>query len=397
LLYRSISAFCIGVLTTAPALCRAADCPDCDAPAAFAVSSSYTGEVWRQMSGGIAAGVRYLDNLDLTAILDGEQLLGLKGFDALARVLYSNGHVFSDELVGAAQGVSNIEASGAVRLYELWSEWRPGSADRSVRFGLYDLNSEFDSIETAALFLQPSQGIGADFAQSGANGPSVFPVTSLALRIEKSFGGLSLRAAVLDGVPGAHGDPDRSGIALSKREGALLVGEMNYGFAAGARVGAGHWQYTAAFDDLVATDAVGVPRQRHDNAGTYVLFESAPIFARSSEQGLRLFMRHGFAEPSVNAFERYYGGGVVYEGLLRHQDRLGIAVAVVEVGGPFRRAQEALGISTAQHEINCELTYRLDVTDWLALQPDVQYFRHPGMNPERDATWVFGIRFEVSR
>jgi porin len=53
-----------------------------------------------------------------------------------------------------------------------------------VKIGLYDLNSEFDVIEAAALFLNPSHGIGPDFAQSGRNGPSIFPVTSLAIRGE---------------------------------------------------------------------------------------------------------------------------------------------------------------------------------------------------------------------
>src|SRR5256885_13040871 len=51
---------------------------------------------------------------------------------------------------GDAQGVSNIEATRAARLFELWSEWAIG-ADESLRVGLYDFNSEFDSNATGAL------------------------------------------------------------------------------------------------------------------------------------------------------------------------------------------------------------------------------------------------------
>src|SRR3546814_14116465 len=103
---------------------------------------------------------------------------------------YNNGRSISD-LAGDVQAVSNIETGvRALRLYEAWIDQKIGDA-ASVRIGLYDLNSEFDALDTAGFFVSSTHGIGTDFAQSGRNGPPLFPATSLEL------GRASCRASVL--------------------------------------------------------------------------------------------------------------------------------------------------------------------------------------------------------
>jgi porin len=114
---------------------------------------------------------------------------------------------------------------------------RPGS--RFGEVGLYDLNSEFDKIEAAALFLNPSHGIGPDFSQSGRNGPSIFPITSLGLRGEyKPAEHWLIRAAVLDAVPGDPERPERTAVKLG--DGALAVLELN-SLGERTRAAVGHW------------------------------------------------------------------------------------------------------------------------------------------------------------
>ena len=48
--------------------------------------------------------------------------------------------------------------------------------------GRYDLNSEFYRLQSASLFLNSSFGIGPEFSQSGLEGPSIFPNTSVGAR-----------------------------------------------------------------------------------------------------------------------------------------------------------------------------------------------------------------------
>jgi carbohydrate-selective porin OprB len=92
---------------------------------AIDVSIAYTGEILGNTRGGVGRGARYLDNLDVTLTIDAERAFGWRAATLFAYGLYNNGRPFSDDLVGAAQGVSNIETGvRAARLYEAWIEQR---------------------------------------------------------------------------------------------------------------------------------------------------------------------------------------------------------------------------------------------------------------------------------
>lgn len=366
-------------------------CVDCEDRDAVAVEAIYTGEIWRQASGGVATGTRYLDNLDVTFDVDGERLAGLEGMQLFAYLLYNNGEGFCDELAGAAQCVSNIEASEALRLYEFWTQWRFGTAEQSLRFGLYDLNSEFDSIETAGLFLNPSHGIGPELAQTGENGPSIFPVTSLGARFARSWGSWSAQVAMLDAVPGDVDRPSRTTIRLSREEGALCIGEANYRWPA-ARVGLGYWEYSQQFERIGAGEA----SPRDSNAGAYAIAEGSVLSNESSK--LDVFARAGVTNANINAVDRYFGTGAVYTRLAGEREhRIGLAIAIAELGQPYRRLEAAEGNVIEARESIVELTYRVNISDWFDVQPDVQYIRSPGGNPQLDDGWAIGLRVEAGR
>ena len=140
----------------------------------------YTGEVLSNLAGGLESGSRYLDNLDLELEFEIADTIGFGAGTVFVRGLYNNGSTFSDELVGDLQVVSNIDAGRSWRIFEFWYE--VGDAPWSLRTGLYDLNSEFDTNETGSVFLNSSHGIGSEIGQTGENGPSIFPVSSLGLR-----------------------------------------------------------------------------------------------------------------------------------------------------------------------------------------------------------------------
>ena len=150
---------------------------------AVSLSAVYTADIRGNVTGGIARGTRYLDNLDLQVAIDSDKLVGWRGAHLFAYAIYNNGVEFSSSLVGDAQTVSNVETDvQAFRLFEAWVEQDIGR-NGSIKAGLYNLNSEFDTTQSGGFFLLSSHGIGPDFSQSGRNGPSIFPVTSLAVRL----------------------------------------------------------------------------------------------------------------------------------------------------------------------------------------------------------------------
>ena len=368
-------------------------------PPALDVSVLYTADVWRNARGGLRKGWRYLDNLDVTLTIDAGRAFGWENATIFLYGLYNNGESLSDDLIGDAQVVSNIDAGvRAARLYEAWVEQRLMGDRLSLKAGLYDLNSEFDTTDSGGLFLNSSHGIGPDFSQSGENGPSIFPVTSLAFRVEYELGEKWLaRAAVLDGVPGDPDRPRRTAIKLGGGDGALLVGELNY-LDDRTKLAAGAWRYTSRFEDILATQLTGEPVERSGNDGVYALAErKLSSEAGDPDQGLSGRLRFGLADARFNPIRSYAGGGLVYTGPIagRDEDQLGIAVARIRFGERYRRAAALAGEALEAGETNIELTYRMALTPWLTLQPDLQYVLSPGgVRGRRDALAI-GFRTEI--
>ncbi|MEX6634801.1 carbohydrate porin, partial [Hyphococcus lacteus] len=183
---------------------------------ALAFELDYTSDLWGNASGGSQTGVRYLNNVDATLAVDLDTLGVIPNTTVFVYGLYNNGEAFSGDLVGDAQVVSNIEAPvEAVRLYEAWIEHEFLNGLASLKAGLYDVNSEFDALETSSLFINSAHGIGTDIGQTGENGPSIFPITSLGVRgafqVSEQW---TVRAAILDATPGNPSALKRTSVSL---------------------------------------------------------------------------------------------------------------------------------------------------------------------------------------
>ena len=359
-------------------------------------SAVYTAELRANVNGGVEQGARYLDNLDLQVAVDAERVLGWRGARLFAYAIYNNGRSLS-ELAGDFQTISNIETGiRAARLFEAWIEQDLGGRG-SLKAGLYNLNSEFDTTQSGGLFLLSSHGIGPDFSQSGRSGPSIFPKTSLALRGEAALDGHWLvRAAILDGVPGDPDHPRRTAIKLSAQDGALLVAELNY-LRGGTKAGIGTWGYTARFDPITSSNT---PLSGRGNKGAYIFAEHRLIGDRGDDAaGLAGWLRFGLADARYNPVHRYIGGGLVYSGLSksRGDDQIGLSFALADFGRRYRAAQRNEGVDAGGREIVFEAVYNAVLTSWLSAQPDVQYIIGPSGNHRvRDAV-VIGVRLKIGR
>ncbi len=388
----------------------------------------YTVEAVSILSGGRETGEAYLGNIDLIA----ELAYPAHGLTFFAYGLGNHGDSPS-ALVGDFQVVSNIDAPEALRLFEAGVEKDFSGPRLSLLAGLYDLNSEFDVVETGGLFLNSSFGIGPEYSQSGRAGPSIFPVTSLALRgIWRPRGELYLQAAVLDAVPGDPDDPTATAVRLSSEEGAMIAAEAGWypnstgnavadlhppkrddvsaqpgpdlqpvdtrivgrSFAppdGRGKVALGLWYYTRPFPEILDP-----ADERHVRPGVYALAEG-PVRGQAGQPGsVALFGRAGWADPRVHRLSAYTGGGAVYTGLLpgRNADLTGIGVATAWNGGPYLDAAELAALPVTSTETAIELTYRIEAERW-ALQPDLQWIVNPDMRRDVENAWVLGIRLEA--
>lgn len=375
---------------------------------------AYTGEVVAVPAGGLDQGVRYLDNVDVTATIRSGSLVGWSGLTVHAYGLGNQGGAPS-ALVGDAQVTSDIEAPMSWRVYEAWLQQTLGTR-ASVLVGLYDLNTEFDVNRTGSLFLNSAHGIGTAFGLSGRNGPSIFPVTSLTVRLRVRVARRGyVQAAVLDGVPGDPSDPgstvvrfSNDGVLAASEAGVYLGGtapsraamvDRTAGVDTPVKLAVGGWAYTTPFRPWPQVNRPGVvPGAGRGSAGAYFLAEGHLLREPGTDgQGLSGFGRVGWANDRFNRFSQYLGAGLVYTGLVsgREADQMGLAVATAVNGEAYEVAQRRAGRPVTDAEVNVEVTYAAAVRPWLTVIGDLQYVVNPDTNPSLSNALVGGTRVVV--
>ena len=380
-------------------------------PSPFTVGVAYTGELFGNISGGVNTGVRYLDNIDVDLTVDLESVVGVPDSKLFFYGLGNQGGSIS-ELAGDVQGISNIEAENSWRLYEAWVEQIFPRANTSFLLGLYDLNSEFDVNQTGALFINSSHGIGPEFGISGVLGPSIFPYTSLGGRLKVNpLKGLTLKAAVLDGIPSDPANTEGTNIFIRENDGALLSAEVSYTsgenqlepsnrhnfLVRGAgplnqyRFVVGGWLYTRSRAGWIEDD------QR--DQGLYATVETR-LYSEEADaaQGLAGFVRLGLANGKINRFSGYTGAGLVYTGLFnkRSEDQAGMAVAVPWSSPDYQAVVETPNLSPADYEMNVEVTYRFVFSANIQFQLDAQYVINPNTLLNNDNAFLAGTRLLFS-
>lgn len=358
-------------------------------PPGVELSATYTGEAWRNLQGGLRRGSVYIENLEGAIELDAERALGWKRASLRVSAFWNDNDTLSETFVGDLQAVSGKDAAGGVRLYEAWV--RQAFDDGAVKLGVIDLNSELGVNKTALIFANGAQGLGLDLAQVGHNGPSVFPATGLGLLGEVRIKGhWTAKVGAFDGLPRGFEPPRQSFLRLDPKDGVLAIAELTHESDDEARFAVGIWRHTGKLD------AMDSSRGRASSTGGYALVE-APL-ARWGERRLDSFMRLGLADPETEEIAAAYSAGLVLSApLLGFEDEaLGLGFTSVQTGRPHRRGQARLGRALNKHETAVELTYRAQVTPWLAVQPDVQYVINPGADPALKNALVIGLRFEVA-
>lgn len=380
------------------------------------------GDLMSNTSGGIEQESAMIQLSTLKMLLDAEKILGIKGMNVLASALQSNGESIS-ALAGDVQGISNIEAEQTIRLYELWIQQNFWSERISVLGGLYDINSEFDFMESASLFVQSSHGLGGEFAASGLIGPPTFPIGGLGGRLKiLPSPNFYLKAGVFDGVSGKLNSLKHADFSWNRENGSLFiteVGLLTFGSSLSPqgsdlttlqnrrhigrevssdyklKLALGAWSYSKNYLDARYEPDIINPSANENDKGVYLIadLKVSPNSSKAYQQ-LSIFMRIGYADSEVSRFRAYRGGGITYKGFVPGDPNgmLGISVASVQNS----RVYSDLFPLSDKHETAFELTYLTKVIPWLNIQPHVQYIINPGTSEELDPALVIGLRTDIT-
>ena len=357
------------------------------------LSFVYKGEFSRVFSGGVDSQNSYLENLDIKLAIDAEKAMNWTGASFFLYGLGDRGSQPTNSPsfnVGDLQGVSNIETSrSAFKLYEAWYQQKFWDGKASVLLGLHDLNSEFYVTDTSTLFFNSSFGIGNEMAQTGVNGPSIFPTTTTAVRLQiEPTPWFYFQVASFNAQAGDPEASEDSHLRSFGNDGTLLISEAGFVSDIDGNAGkysVGTWGYDHSFAHLNNSG------EHNKSVGSYLLIDH-PL-----SQNQSVFLRYGVASQETNAVHSNLSGGYVIKDPfhLNEQDRMGVAFAQASLGDAYREALSAEGSESEAQETTYELNYRFHVLPGLVLQPDYQYIVNPsGLKASKDAHYG-ALRVEI--
>jgi len=375
-----------------------------------AFTASYVGEVWANVQGGIKRGATY-DGVFLPQLdVDLDKLIGWHGASMRASMIQGHGPSLSQGWVGNLLGMSGfVVVPPATRLYNFWLQQNLFDDVLSVRLGLMNVDAEFMISPTAGLFMNTTFGWPAWTGFDLPGGGPAYPLSAPAVRVrlQPSTDGPYLQATVFTGDPTGHGGSNSlstaipSGTVVSFQGGAFIIAEAGYAVNQGkdakgppAEFKLGGWYHTShRFQDqrydtvgisLASPASSGVPRDHIGNWGIYAVADAA--LYQTENGGLSGFVRIGGSPGDRNLLSFYVDGGLTYKGLIpgRGDDTAGIGFAYARVGRNARgldsdvRTFDDPLYPVRDQEVLLEISYQIQVTPWLTLQPDLQRIFHPG-------------------
>jgi porin len=378
-------------------------------------TGTYTSLPWYNVSGGIKSGFAYNDNVDLSTTIQFGNILDWDNNAIIYIYGIGNNGGSVSSLTGDYQGASNIEALQSFKLFEVWGQKNFKEGRFSLLFGMYNLNSEFDIINPATFFINSSFGMGAEYAQSGENGPSSFPYSSVGVRATARIDENKIvKVAVLDGVSGDPQRPLRNTQKYTTSDGLLIATELTIftdknhernaqnidrkDISRWIKVGRnkeendynrlniGGWYYTSQFVELLDSTVAS-----KGNGGMYIGYQQ--YFSINPEKGryISLFGRAGFANPSYNRLGTALSGGIVFHELIRN-DQIGLAFTSAINGDSYRSIMPM----DEKAETAIELTYTSFLTSFLTVQPDIQYIINPNTDKSLSNALSFALLAQIS-
>lgn len=375
-------------------------------------------EVWANVTGGGKQGVSYNGLTTGKIAVDLEKLMGWSGAQFLVEGFYIHNHGPSRSLVGNMQLVSNLEATPSVKLYDLWLDQKLFDGKLSVRFGQEGANDEFMDTVFAGLFINSSFGFpgmaAAVLPSGGPNYPLATPFVRLQYNATDQF---TLLGGVYNGDPApvGTGDPqirDRNGTAFRLDDHIFAIGETQYQADPDASPGLpttyriGGWYSSSNYADqrfdtagglLASPTSTGITRQHTGDWAFYGIVDQT-VWRRpdTKDQGIGVFLAvmGGPGDRNLSNFSIEGGMNWLAPFPERPGDIFGFAVTYLGISPAaraFSRDRVSFGgsaTSYASNETVLELTYQAPITDWLTLQPDLQYV----INPNAGIPGAFGPR-----
>lgn len=316
---------------------------------------------------------------NLSLDLDFDKMEAIKG--GKFHILYQVGNkgINSMEFLNSYSDASSYDPMKSInQISELYYEQSIKDDLFNLKIGKQDANADFQALDTGFEFLNLS------FSYLDNTPMPLFPSQQMGVRarlklpnefyIQNGFydGNLTIGANPKSFFTGKNHYFNMTEVYkltdFKGKEGKYLIGD---------------WIKTGKYESYKN-------KTERNNYGIYAGFEQKLTNRfEDNSGGLSLFGQFGYARNSINDVPYYGGGGLVFKGITkkRKEDSIGLAFGWHQ----FDRELHKLEHKTAEKVI--ELFYKIKLTEFLYIQPDVQYIIKPN-GTDKNAL-VFGVRSNI--
>ena len=327
-----------------------------------------------------------LGHADLAVTVDTKKLGLWDGGTLYALVQNNHGNRGITTAVGSAQPVTNLEADPYTQLTELFLEQTALDERLRIRIGKQDANRDFGTPRFGGNF------INNNFGMYPTSPLPSYPTTGLGAIVSATpVAWLTGKAALYEGSPDIGGlgltTAFESGAGYTLVGGAAATHHFGPADRDGGTTSAGAWWRSGDVMEI----GTAMPQTFSDNAGWFVQHDERIYLHPTNPddpRGLTVILRASWARPDRNAVTRYAGGSAAWHGIgPRRNDTAGVGA------GTFRVAEPLAGSAGPRDEWFVEAFYKLRLTNFISLQPDLQWFHHPG--GDGADTTVLGLRLRL--
>ncbi|MEM7009405.1 MAG: carbohydrate porin [Thermodesulfobacteriota bacterium] len=374
---------------------------------------TYMADVQGNPVGGKRKGFAYFHNIGLDLLVHTRKLFGWHGGRFHISASQRSGKSLTKRDIGNTFDVAQLCCGRTFKLVDLSYQQAFFGHRLNIRFGRIAGGDEFLSSPLYWLFVQ--NGIDGNPVGIFFNvGFSAYPNATWGARIKTRP---TKNSYIMSGVYNAN--PDRT---KNKHHGAdfgfdgpyLVIAEAGYhlnsylnstGLPGNYKIG-GYYQ-SGDFTNFTDPDS-----PKDGNYGFYILldqmiYREQDQLGNRTDQGLHPFVSLLFAPDSeINTFPFFMNGGVVYKGLIpgRNNDYAGFAI----VYGKYSNKISSTKISPTEFTLTSEITgtedfemvlewmYKIQLTPWLNIQPDIQYVIKPGGTGDIPNALVVGFQMGVN-
>jgi porin len=401
----------------------------------YEFSSTYTNNLAGNPVGGKSAGFTYTDNINFGLTIDFEKTIGWKGLTFTVSGLNRAGSSLSEENVGNQFTVQQVFGGQTAMFYALLLEQDLWNGVLNLKAGRFAAGDDFASSPFYWLYMnngidgnpqalpvntQFSAYPWAVWAARARVRPSrdsyaMFGVYQVSDRVfDREYHGLDFSIRPDDGVlllwqfgwtpeffkrplekPVVSGGKTMQ-VVKARSEGKTFKSPVTTKTMEGYP---GHYWFGVYFSPW-SFPQFGTDATASNSYGFYwhadqMIFREKP----GSDQGLSLWTAFVLSpQQNIAKLPFQANGGLAYKGLipLRDNDQTVFGVAYGKFSRDYARAVSSAGGGYPDYEIVLEWGYRIQLSDFAYVQPDIQWVMNPGGTGTIPNALVLGAQMSVT-